>query len=84
MTKLNQRILEKDILMLAARLGGITYRDLCLMHDVTLHWLQIDRTLQKLRRAGKIEFSRDGSNIGWRLRQSVAEQSLPETVSQQG
>ena len=85
MTKLNQRTLENDILALADGPGGITYHDLCLMHDAgSAQRMQIDRTLQKLRRGGKIEFSRSGSKIVWRLRQSVVEQSVPETVSQTG
>ena len=77
--KLNQLMLEADILDLAAfsvsticsqNLAafsvGTTYSQLCGKFALNeQHRMQIDRTLQKLRRSGKIKWERRGPSIVW-------------------
>lgn len=65
--KLNQKTLEADILGLAAfSTGGTTYHQVCDIYQATaVQKMQIDRTLQKLRRAGKIKWERRGPLIVW-------------------
>ena len=64
--KLNQLMLEADILDLAAFSVGTTYSQLCGSFAINeQHRMQIDRTLQKLRRAGKIKWERRGPSIVW-------------------
>ena len=62
MAKINQTALEDYILVS----GSNTYAMLCLHFaaDET-QAMQIDRTLQKLRRAGKITFERVGKKVIW-------------------
>lgn len=62
MAKINQTALEDYILVS----GSNTYAMLCLYFaaDET-QAMQIDRTLQKLRRAGKITFERVGKKVIW-------------------
>ena len=66
--KINQQQLEDFIL------GGThTYRSICTNFNRSMETasvrigreMQIDRTLQKLRRAGKISFVRDKQDIIW-------------------
>ena len=59
--KLDQQWLEDYILA-----GERTYHDLCARHSTCPeHDMQIDRTLQKLRRKGLIRFKRRGQKIIW-------------------
>jgi len=64
--KLNQLMLEADILDLAAFSPGTTYHQVCDAYQATaVQKMQIDRTLQKLRRSGKIKWERRGPSIVW-------------------
>ena len=63
MAKINQRDLE-DLILHGAR--SWTYKGLCTNFNAdAVQSMQIDRTLQKLRRAGKIVFERVGKLVHW-------------------
>lgn len=79
--KLNQKDLENDLLDLAHDPEGVTYSFLCDLFDATAtQRMQIDRTLQKLRRAGKINWQREGKFVAWH---AVPQHSVPATVAGQ-
>ena len=73
MSEINQTELEDNILLLAGRFEGTSYHELCVRYDASPKGqMQIDRTLQKLRRKGMISFCRVNSLVRWVI-------SVPET-----
>ena len=66
MSEINQIELEDNILLLAGRFEGTSYHELCVRYDASPKGqMQIDRTLQKLRRRGQIKFERRGREVVW-------------------
>ena len=76
MEKLHQKTLEEYIVLLAALPQGTSYGELCSLYAMSeKQKMQIDRTLQKLRKADKIYLVRKNGKVLWHATQETTSQT---------